>query len=159
MRGATQICVFEGIMTAPLYTKILRSILLPFLHNTCPDHHRFMQDNDPKQTSRVAQLFLEEHHANQWKTPAESPDCNPIENLWHELKEYWRREVKLRTKDELVQGILEFWKAVDVQKCQKYIRHLRKVVPKVIELNGGSKWVLKFTSMCYIIKTIIPKYI
>ena len=138
MRGATQIRVFEGILKAPLYTEILRSTLLPFLQNTCLDHHRFMQDNDPKHTSRVAQLFLEENHVNWWKTPAESPDCNPIENLWHELKEYCRREVKPRTKDELVQGILEFWKTVDVNKCQKYIRHLRMMVPKVIELNGAA---------------------
>ena len=30
----------------------------------------------------------------------------PIENLWHELKEYIRRVVKPKTKDELVNGIL-----------------------------------------------------
>ena len=42
-------------------------------------------------------------------TPPESPDLNPIENMWHELKEYIRREVKPRTKDELVEGIKEFW--------------------------------------------------
>ena len=127
-------------MKAPLYTEILRRTLLPFIQNTCPGVHRFMQDNDPKHTSKVAQQFLQESHVNWWKTPAESPDCNPIENLWHELKEYCRREVKPRTKDELVQGILEFWMTVDVQKCQKYmyIRHLRKVVPKVIELNGAA---------------------
>ena len=138
MLGPTDICIFEGIMKAPLYTEILRRTLLPFIQHTCPGGHRFMQDNDPKHTSKVAQQFLQDNHVNWWKTPAESPDCNPIENLWHELKEYCRREVKPRTKDELVQGILEFWKTVDVQKCQKYIRHLRKVVPKVIELNGAA---------------------
>ena len=138
MRGATKICIFEGIMKAPLYTEILRETLLPFLQSTCPDHHRFMQDNDPKHTSRVARQFLQDHNINWWMTPPESPDCNPIENLWHELKEYCRREVKPKTKQELVDGILEFWKTVDVQKCKKYIRHLRKVVPKVIELNGAA---------------------
>ena len=74
---------------------------------------------------------------NWWKTPAESPDLNPIENLWHELKEYIRRVVKPKIKSELVSGILEFWDTVDVQKCKKYIGHLRKVVPKVIQMNGG----------------------
>ena len=34
--------------------------------------------------------------------PLESPDLNPMENLWHELKEYIWREVKPTTKDELV---------------------------------------------------------
>lgn len=125
MHGATKICIFEGITKAPLYIEILRETLLPFLQSTCPGHHRFMQDNDPKHTSRVAR---QDHNTNWWMTPPESPDCNPIENLWHE---YCRREVKPKTKQELVDGILEFWKTVDVQKCKKYIRHLRKVVPKV----------------------------
>ena len=71
-----------------------------------------------------------------WKTIAESPDLNPIENLWHELKEFIRREVKPTTKDELIDGIKTFWRTVDVDKCTRYIRHLRKVIPKVIEVHG-----------------------
>ena len=43
-----------------------------------------MQDNDPKHTSRVAQQFYMDSDINWWKTPAESPDMNPIENLWRE---------------------------------------------------------------------------
>ena len=61
---------------------------------------------------------------------------NPIENLWHELKEFIRREVKPKTKEELVQGIERFWSKVDVEKCNKYINHLNKVIPRVIEMEG-----------------------
>ena len=80
---------------------------------------------------------MEDEGINWWKTPAESPDCNPIENMWHELKEYLRREIKPQTKSALVEGIQQFWTTVDVAKCRKYICHLRKVLPKVIELHGG----------------------
>ena len=45
-----------------------------------------MKDNDPKHTSRVAKAFFAENGVNWWRTPPESPDVNPIENLWHELK-------------------------------------------------------------------------
>ena len=37
-------------------------------------------------------------------TPLESPDLNPIENVWHELKEYIMRVVKPKVKAQL-----EFW--------------------------------------------------
>ena len=82
--------------------------------------------------------WLQNKSVNWWKTPAESPDLNPIENLWHELKEYVRREIKPKTKEELIDGIQQFWETVDRAKCKKYIGHLRKVIPKVIELEGSA---------------------
>ena len=125
-------------MNAPLYVRILQETLVPFVKDVYPDLHRFMQDNDPKHVSRLARQFLEDSCINWWRTPPESPDLNPIENLWHELKEYMRREVKPRTKEELINGIEEFWSTVDVVKCRKYIGHLRKVIPRVIELRGDA---------------------
>ena len=138
MRGKTEICVFNGTMDAPLYIEILEQTLIPFLQTVYPNGHRFMQDNDPKHTSQVAKQFFTDRSVNWWPTPAESPDLNPIENLWHELKEFIRREVKPTTKDELVAGILRFWDTVTVEKCRKYIRHLHKVIPRVIEVDGAA---------------------
>ena len=121
-----------------LFTEILDRTLVPFIEKEFPDSHRFMQDNDPKHTSIYARDFITENGINWWKTPAESPDLNPIENLWHELKEFSRREVKPRTKQELIDGILKFWETVSIEKCNRYINHLNKVIPKVIELEGAA---------------------
>jgi len=97
-------------MAAPLYCEILQRTLLPFLQEKFPPPttHRFMQDNDPKHTSRATQEFHAKSSINWWHTPAESLDMNPIENLWHKLKEYIRQEVKPRNKQELVNGITRF---------------------------------------------------
>ena len=56
--------------------------------------------------------------------PPESPNVNLIENMWHEMKEYIRREVKPKVKEDLVEGIVRFWSNVDRRKCNKYIDHL-----------------------------------
>ena len=102
-----------------------------------PNRHRFVQDNDPKHTHARAQQFFQDRGINWWRTPPESPDCNPIENLWHDLKEHLRREVKPRSKEELIQRIVSFWETVDVEKCCKYINRLAKVLPKVVECESG----------------------
>ena len=56
-RGATGICIFEGTMDADRYIEILRQTLLPFLREVMPVC-RFMQDNDPKHTSKKVAAFL-----------------------------------------------------------------------------------------------------
>ena len=90
-----------------------------------------MQDNDPKHTSRCAREFFVNNGIEWWKTPPESP----IENIWHE---YIRREVKPKTKADLLEGIRKFLGTVSKQKCQNYIGHLKKVIPKVIEFQGDA---------------------
>ena len=121
-----------------MYVDILDKNLKPFIKNFYPDGHRFVQDNDPKHTSVYAKNWLAANRINWFKTPPESPDLNPIENLWHELKEFVRNEAKPTTKDMLVNAIVQFWQGVTSEKCKRYIGHLRKVVPAVIENNGGA---------------------
>ena len=104
-------------MDKELYVDILEESRLPFIHDTYPDNHYFMQDNDPKHSSNYAETWMAAKGVNRWKTPPESPDLNPIENLWHELKECIRHEVKPKVKQELINGILVFWRTVDIDKC------------------------------------------
>jgi len=67
-------------MNATVYIDILEQTLLPFVQEVYPDSHRFMQDNDPKHTSKKGQEFLTSNKITWWKTPPESSDLNPIEN-------------------------------------------------------------------------------
>ena len=81
--------------------------------------------------------FTRDNNINCWPTPAESPDLNPIEMLWNELKFFLSTVVKPRNKDELVVGICTFWSTrVTPEKCQRYIGHLQKVLPEVIRREG-----------------------
>ena len=49
-----------------------------------------------------------------------------------------RREVKPRSKEELIRGILAFWATVTVAKCRTYIGDLKKVIPEVIKCDGAA---------------------
>ena len=136
-RGTTELVIFKGIMKAEHYCTILQDGLLPFISRHFPEgDYRFQQDNDPKHTSRLAKSYMKDHSINWWKTPAESPDLNPIENVWGSLKYFLRAHHKPRNLDSLVNGIATFWKTLTPAVCSKYIDHLQKVMPKVIEVNG-----------------------
>ena len=74
-KGVTQLVIFQGTSKVTNFCTIIEHGLLPFIRQHFTDgDYRFLQDNDPKHTSCLAQLFLEDRDVNWWKTPAESPD-------------------------------------------------------------------------------------
>ena len=81
-------------MKADLYIDILGSALLPFICEVYPDGHKLCRTT----IQSIVLVLLDNGLTmdrqwiadNWWRTPAESPDMNPIENMWHELKEYIR---------------------------------------------------------------------
>ena len=48
---------------------------------------------------------------------------NPIENMWHELKEYLRAKIKPQAQNELIEDIKSFWATVNPAKCSRYVEH------------------------------------
>lgn len=82
--------------------------------------------------------FLKDNDVSLFPTPPESPDLNPKENMWHELKHFIRTIVKPQNKEELFQGIKTFWATVTPEKCSRYVDHLKKVIPRVLEVNSAA---------------------
>ena len=70
--------------------------------------------------------------------PAQSPDLNPIENLWNHLKrklaEY---EVPPRGILELWERVQEEWGKIKLEVCQGLIESMPRRVEAIIKAKGG----------------------
>ena len=71
------------------------------------------------------------------KAPSKSPDLNPIQLVWNELKNYVRSK-ECNTIEEMAYYVEEFQRTIlTPQKCENYISHIKKVMEIIIERNGG----------------------
>ena len=86
----TGICIFEGIILDKELCRHFQRNASP-IQEVYPESHVFWYSTS----------FMEHHGTKWWKSPPESPDLNPIENLWHELKEFFHHEVKSACWNEL----------------------------------------------------------
>ncbi len=70
------------ILLMEFITKILRPIVVPFIH----DHHLMLQhDNARPHVARISTQFLEAENILVLAWPAYSPDMSPIEHVWDAL--------------------------------------------------------------------------
>ncbi len=75
-----------GIMKQFEYIKIIKEDMLPYAEEVMPLKWMFQQENNPKHTSKRAASWFQTNNINVMLWSVQSPDLNPIENLWGDIK-------------------------------------------------------------------------
>ena len=94
-----------------------------------------MQDNDPKHTAKLTKEWLHLRNVNVLEWPAQSPDLNPIENLWKMLKIQVHNR-NPRSLEELKTFCHEEWAQINPMICRK-LTDGYKARLKAVLANGG----------------------
>ena len=139
--GVGYICdIGDHNMVKEDYLDILKSDLLNSLNYYNLNNNRtiFMQDNDPKHKAKLVMDWLNQQQFEVMDWPPQSPDLNPIENMWAKLKKMLKKNYSqpAKNKDELFKRVGECWYKIDAIECQKYIESMPRRVKQVIDARG-----------------------
>ena len=136
-RGFGNVHIFRENMTAAVYVDILERHLLPSAKRAVPTSWIFQDDNDPKHRSRLAKQWLRDHNVKSLAWPSNSPDANPIENVWAPLKD----RVAARepaTLDQLEQYIKEEWAKLTPDFALRLVQSMPRRMAALIDAGGDS---------------------
>ena len=95
----------------------------------------FQINNDPKHTSKVVAKWLKDNKVKVLEWPSQSPDLNPVENVWSELKKrvQARRPTNLTQLHQLCQ---EEWAKIHVTYCGKLVKGYPKRLTQVKQFKA-----------------------
>jgi transposase len=126
----------RGIMDSKVYQKILDNEFRPSVNRLFEKReYIFQQDNDSKHKSKSTMEYIQDHGLPLMNWPAQSPDLNPIENLWSILDARCKNR-KPKTVEMLFEDLEKEWMGLDLQLLENLVDSMPQRLAAVIKAKG-----------------------
>ena len=139
-RGVGRIVKIDGTLTQHKYKDLLREHLLSSIEEGQLEARKviFQQDNDPKHTAKSVKEWLSDQQFGVLSWPAQSPDLNPIENIWAILKDRLFRNYDRPPTGmlELWDRIKEVWSQITPDECQRIVQTMPDRCAQILTRQG-----------------------
>ncbi|CAJ0937041.1 unnamed protein product [Ranitomeya imitator] len=147
--GVGPLCFIKGRVNAASYQEILEHFMLPSAEMLYGDEDFiFQHDLAPAHSAKTTGKWFTDHGITVLNWPANSPDLNPIENLWDIVKRKLR-DARPNTLDELKAAIEASWASITSQQCHRLIASMPRRIEAVISLPKDSRQV------CSLVPTMV----
>lgn len=132
--GLGPLHLVDGTMDQIQYRGILETKMLPHSAKMGEDWE-FQHDNDPKHTAKTVTKWLKDNEIKVMPWPAQSPDLNPIENLWYEAERRLGGR-KFKRKEDLYEAVRKAWLSIPKERIEKLIESMPRRCKAVIDSKG-----------------------
>ena len=125
--GVGRLTVCDETINSEKYQPILRDTMLPAAHEMFRNgqNYTFQQDNSLCHTSISTRRWFQTNNVWMMDWPPQSPDINPIENLWGDLKMLVRRH-QPTSKAQLKAVLQDEWQRIVPERCQNLVNSMRQ---------------------------------
>ncbi len=135
--GVGPLCFLKSRVNTAIYQEILEHFMLPSADKLYGDaDFIFQQDLAPAHTAKGTKSWFNDHGVTVLDWPANSPDLNPIENLWGIVK-MKMRDTRPNNADDLKATVKETWASIPPQQCHKLITSMPCRIEAVIKAKGA----------------------
>ncbi len=133
--GPGNLVFLDSSVNKEVYLNVLNDNLLDELGNFSYPGFKFQHDGAPAHKSILVNKFLMEKSINILDWTAQSPDLNPIENVWALIKGILGNH-RFASLDEMKNKIREIWNNLSPEYCSNLINSMPSRVQEVIKAKG-----------------------